>query len=125
MKPLEALAAGNTLLKKFHNLEHELAEIHNAVTEIKSDVTAMRGEQLRLEGRVSRLEENRETLIAKMELIAAKSEQETKIALATAVADLRSEYARYQAELYKKFLDAQQPRLFFAKSDEPDSTPST
>jgi hypothetical protein len=118
MKALEALTAGNNLLKKFHNLEQELVNIHKDLVDLKTEVVGMRAEQLRLEGRVSRLEENRETLLAKMELIATKAEAELKVALANAVSELKSDNSRYQAELYKKFLEAQQPRLLYSKGDD-------
>lgn len=119
LKPLDALAAGNTLLKKFHNLEQELETMHLQITELKADITAMRGEELRLESRVSRLEENRETLLARMEAIASKSEQETKVALANAIAQVQTENARYQMDLFRKFLESQRPSVVLTKSDEP------
>ncbi len=107
MPDLNVFAKLNEVVKLYHNIDLQLKTTAEATALLKSEFAAMRTELLDLKAKVAALEESRNTLRAEMERIKAEVIGELRAIKAETVAELKIQQTRYEADLYRKVVDAQ------------------
>jgi capsule polysaccharide export protein KpsE/RkpR len=95
------------IFKLYYTIEGQQKTTMETVSALKIEFAAMRTELLILKGQVSALEEARNTLRAEMERVKAETIAELRAIKAETVAELKVQQTRYEADLYRKFVDAE------------------
>ena len=117
MPDLNILGKINKVLKQYHTIDLQLKMAAETTSVLKSEFATMRAELLEMKAKVAALEESRNTLKAEMERMKAETIAELRAIKAETVAELKVQQAQYEADLYRKVVDAQAVRSQKAPKD--------